>query len=257
VKTRQKVLAVLAACLLTMGCVTTTTTIGGVHPDADKGDAARLNYELGARYYHNGNFEVALDRLLYSIELEPKNAIAHSTLALTYEQLGNLRLAADAYEQAVRIAPRNYDVQNAYAVFLCRQNDFDEARKRFDRAVKIFDNDNAEITLTNAGVCMTQKPDIAQAEVYFRQALERRPNYGEALIQMALLKHVANDNLIARAFLQRYLSSNPPSAGVLLLGVQIEEKLGDERARTEYSDRILREFPSSPEARRVLQSERG
>jgi len=37
--------------------------------------------------------------------------------------------------------------------------------------------------------------------------------------------------------------------------VQIEEKLGDERAKTEYSNRILREFPQSAEARRVLDSD--
>ncbi len=108
--------------------------------------------------------------------------------------------------------------------------------------------------MTNAGVCMMQKPDPAAAEKYFRDALTRRANYGEALIQMALLKHSTGDYLNARAFLQRYLGSNPPSSGVLYLGVQIEEKLGDERARTDYSDQILRNFPNSPEARRILET---
>jgi type IV pilus assembly protein PilF len=106
--------------------------------------------------------------------------------------------------------------------------------------------------MTNAGVCMMQKPDRVAAEAYFRQALERRSNYGEALIQLSVLKFTTKDYLSARAFLQRFLSSNIPSPGVLYLGVQIEENLGDESARTEYSDRILREFPQSAEARRVL-----
>ena len=61
----------------------------------------------------------------------------------------------------------------------------------------------------------------------------------------------------SRAFLQRFLSSHPPSSSVLYLGVLIEEKLGDERARTEYSDRILREFPQSPEAKQVLELYKG
>ena len=210
--TSERVLAGLAACLLVTGCVQTTTTTGGVNPDADEGDAAELNYQLGARYYRNGNYELARDRLLYSIELSPKNAVAHYTLALAYEGLENLRLATASYEAAVRIAPRDYNVQNAYAVFLCNQGQYDEARTHFDRAIETENNDNAEITMTNAGVCMMQKPDVALAETYFRQALNNKGNYGEALIQLCLLKFSAEDYLAARAFLQRYLGSNVPSA---------------------------------------------
>jgi len=252
VKMSDKLLAGLLVCLLATGCVTTTTTTGGVKPDADKGDAAELNYQLGARYYRNGNYELARDRLLYSIELNSRNAVAHYTLALAYEALGNLRLATESYEQAVRISPRDHKVQNAYAVFLCNQNDFEEAGEHFAIAAKITENDNAEITLTNAGVCMMQKPDQVQAEAFFREALQYRVNHGEALIQLCLLKFAQADYLSSRAFLQRYLGSNVVSAGVLYLGIQIEDKLNDERAKTEYSNRLLREFPASQEARRVL-----
>jgi len=247
-------LAGLAASLLLTGCVQTTTTTGGVKPDANETDAAQLNYELGARYYRNGNYELARDRLLGSIEINPRNATAYSTLALTYEKLGNLRLATEAYEKAVRVAPRDFNVQNAYAVFLCGQGRFDEAQEHFDRAIKVPENDNAEITLTNAGVCMAQKPDPAQAETYFRQALDRKNDYGEALLQLSLLKFTSEDYLSARAFLQRYLSSNVPSAAVLYLGVRIEQELGDRRAQTDYSNQLLRQFPESREARSILES---
>jgi type IV pilus assembly protein PilF len=250
------VLVVMAACFLIAGCVTTTTTRGSSgksDANTDAGDAADLNYQLGARYYRNGNYDLARDRLLYSIELEPRNAVAHYTLALTYERLENLRLATESYEQAIRIAPRDYNVQNAYAVFLCNQGQFDEARKHFDRAIEVPDNDSSQVTMTNAGVCMMQKPDITQAEAYFRQALNRKTDFGEALIQLSLLKFGSGDYLGARAFLQRYLSANVPSAGVLFLGVRIEKELGDERAETDYSNHILREFPQSPEARRIME----
>lgn len=133
----ERVLAGLVACILTVGCVQTTTTSGSVQPDANEADAADLNYQLGARYYRNGSYELARDRLLYAIELNPKNAVAHYTLALTYEKLENLRLATESYEKAVRVAPRDYNVLNAYAVFLCNQRDFDGARKQFDRAIKV------------------------------------------------------------------------------------------------------------------------
>ena len=242
----------VATCLGLAGCVSQTT--GPIKADPDESDAADLNYQLGARYYRNGNYELARDRLLHSIKLDSRNAVAHSTLALTYEQLGNVRLATESYERAVRVAPRDYNVLNTYAVFLCRQRQFDDAERYFDRAVRIPENDNAEIMLTNAGVCMAQKPDPDKAESFFRRALELKPTYGEALLQMCVLKHSQGDHLNARAFLQRYLSRNPPSADILYLGVEIEAQLGDDRARTEYEDRILREYPTSAEARRILES---
>ncbi len=244
-------LTAFVAVLLVNGCVSTTT--GPTKPAANTGEAANLNYQLGARYYRNGKYELARDRLLYSIELEPKNPIVHSTLALTYEALDNLRLATESYDTAVKIAPNNFDVLNTYAVFLCRQEEYDEAIENFDRAIAVRENDDVEITLTNAGVCLSQKPDLVKAEEYFREALRNKSTYGDALLQLCLLKQNSGEHLAARAFMQRYLSSNVPSAEVLYLGMQIEEELGDERARTEYSNRILREFPQSPQARQVLE----
>ena len=243
----------IAACLLLAGCVSTTTTTGDMPPEANQGNAADTYYQLGARYYKKGDYELARDRLLYSIKLDPHRAIVYSTLGLTYEALENQRLAKEAYQKAIRVEPRNIDALNTYAVYLCRQGEYDEAPKYFDRAIRERDNDTSYVMLTNAGVCMEQKPDLDKAEDYFREALQRKANYGEALIQMCLLKHSTGDNLHARAFMQRFLATNPPTSAVLYLAMQIEKELGDERAQTEYSNRLLREFPASPEARKVLE----
>ena len=116
------------------------------------------------------------------------------------------------------------------------------------------ENDNAEVTLTNAGVCMLQKPNFEAAETFFRQALDRKSNYGDALLQLCLLKYQQEDYLGSRAFLQRFIGTNKSTAGILYLGVQIEQKLGDQRASSELVNQLLRDFPTSPEARKVLES---
>ena len=54
--------------------------------------------------------------------------------------------------------------------------------------------------------------------------------------------------------MQRYLAVNQASAAVLYLGMQIETSLGDDRAATDYSNQILREFPESPEADQLMRS---
>lgn len=242
----------ILVCLLLAGCVTTETLTRNTEPSDD---AANQNFQLGAQYYRNGSYELARDRLLRAVELDSRMAEAHSLLALTYVQLGNNRLANESFRRAVRLEPNNKDVRNAYAVYLCQRAEYDDALDQFDRAIRIRENDSAWIEMTNAGVCVAQKPDLVQAEGYFRQALGLRATYGEALIQMAALKQREGDCLTARAFLQRYLAANPSSSSVLYLAVQIETACNDDRAATDYMNELLRDFPESPESQLMMQQE--
>ena len=247
--TSANLLVVTAIISMLCGCVTSTTETRHFE---ESDEAAGHNYQLGVQYFRKGNYALARDRLMRALDFDPKMAPAHSMLALTYVQLSNTRLATEHFDLAVRYGPNDQDVRNTYAVFLCAQEKYDEARKQFDRAIDIRENDNPEVMMSNAGVCMAKIPDLELAERYFRQAIARRPNYGEALIQLAALKHRTEDNLTARAFLQRYLASNDASAAVLYLAIQIETELGMDREATDYLNRLLRDFPDSPEARQTL-----
>lgn len=247
--TRASLLILSAMISILCGCISSTSEVRRFEGGDDAGEQ---NYQLGAQYFRNGSYELARDRLMRAIEFDPKYAAAHSMLALTYVELGNTRLATESFDQAIRYGPNNQDVRNAYAIFLCGQRDFDEAQEQFDRAIGIRENDNPEVMMSNAGVCMAKKPDLELAEKYFRAAITRKPTYGEALIQLAALKHRNEDSLTARAFLQRYLAANAATPAVLDLAIQIETKLGDDRAATDYMNQLLRDFPDSAEARRTL-----
>jgi type IV pilus assembly protein PilF len=99
---------------------------------------------------------------------------------------------------------------------------------------------------------MQQKPDAQRAERYFRAALDREEKYGEALIQICLLKFQEKDYLSSRAFLQRFMVSNATTSGVLYLASRIEDMLGNDRGRVDYENQLLRSYPASAEARKVL-----
>ena len=232
------------------GCVSTTD--GAIErPKPTSEDAAEALYSLGAQYYKNQEYDLARDRLKESLEFKGNDSRTWVALALTYEALGNERLADESYQAAVRFAPRDFDVNNAYAVYLCRTGSAKDARRYFNRAIDAPTNDYAEITLTNAGVCMLQADDYADAEKYLREALARNRNYAEALQQMSLLKLETGEYLSARAFIQRYFSVSEPTALSLATAWEVESKLGDERARNEYFEQLMEEFPDSREAQQI------
>jgi len=245
----------LTALFLMAGCVSTSDA--PEKPKADQGEAAHRNYQLGVEYYTKGNYDLARDRLLRAIDFDPNMAIAHTALALTYVQLENKRLATQHYEKSVKLEPDNANARNAYAIYLCGENDFDGATRQFDRAIGVYDNDDKQVMMTNAGVCMMNKPDYEMAEQYFREALNFKSSYGEALLQLAVLKYKTEDFLRARAFLQRYMVSNPSNPQVLYLCSQIERNLGDERASSDCIDDLLRDYPNSSEAQYVMSNQSG
>ena len=121
INTAKKTVATGLLLMTLAACVSTTqrTNVREMEPSGDAGD---INYQLGTEYYRKGNFELARDRLERAIKQEPRNADAHSALALTFARLGNDRLATESFEQATRYGPDSINVRNAYAVYLCQKN---------------------------------------------------------------------------------------------------------------------------------------
>ncbi|MEJ2257385.1 MAG: tetratricopeptide repeat protein [Woeseiaceae bacterium] len=129
---------------------------------------------------------------------------------------------------------------------------YELARDRLERAIEL-DPKLAKAHMT-LGMVYEALDHTEAAEQFYRAALERKATYGEALLQLCLLKYQQEDYLHARAFLQRFMSANVTTAGVLYLASEIERKLGNERGRDEFVNQLLRDFPESPEARRALGS---
>lgn len=237
--------------LAVSGCVTT----GDVErkPKGSPEEAARINYELGAEYMRQGNLKLARERLERAVDQDPDLAVARSALALLYDRQGDIELADRQYRTAVRLAPNDASIQNTYAVFLCRRERFDEAVTYFDRAAANTRYATPEAALTNAGVCLLQKPDRRAAEGYFRRALQREPGYSEALLQMAAMSVDGGNYLRGRAFVQRYLAEHPASPEILWIGIRAERALGDSEAVERHAETLRKSFPSSPEALQLIE----
>jgi type IV pilus assembly protein PilF len=197
-----------------------------------------------------------VDALERAVDLNPRLATAHSALALAYDQLGEPEQAEDHHRRATSVDPGNADVQNSYAVFLCRQNRWSDAERYFARAVQ---DDRYALRATasvNAANCARGANDLAKAEQYYRGALEIDPANTDAMAGMIELA-VRNENYLqARAFIQRLFLTAPPTSYHLLVCYMVEQRLGDTAAADSCARQLRSGFPNSAEAIRLRELER-
>ncbi|HET7369433.1 MAG TPA: type IV pilus biogenesis/stability protein PilW [Gammaproteobacteria bacterium] len=237
--------AVVAALLLTAGCVSTTPQEDRAQP----AQAARYNVQLGVAYMQQGRLDLALHKLQRALSQDPKLPSANTAIARLYERRGNIDLAHQYYRRALDIAPNDPKVQNAYGVFLCRHGDVAASEEHFLAAARDPNYTTAEAAYTNAGICLLKIDEKAKAEADFRRALQVEPDYPEALWQLARLSFEEGKYLQARAFLQRFMAHNrSPHAEVLWLAARTEQALGADTEAHKFARRLMARFPRSAEA---------
>lgn len=251
----NRLILLLAAVLVLPGCISGSTVQTRATP-ASAAEAAQYNLQLGIGYLRQGNLQAAKDKLEKAIEQQPGLATAHAALGVVFEGLEDPAGAERHYRRAVELDPRDPDSLNALAVFTCNQRQKpEEALKLFDRAIAVplsVRSANRTMLYTNAGTC-ARRVDLGRAENYLRGALALDPRFPDALLKLAEVTLEQGNGLQARGFLERYLDGSAATAGALLLGLRIEQALGDDRAVRNYRDRLQREFPLSPETRSLQQ----
>ena len=211
---------------------------------ADSRESARLNTQLGIEYLRKGDIELAREKLLKAVAMDPENAEANGALGLLYANTGETSKAEKHYEKSLRLEPDDPNVLNNFGALLCAQGKYAQADLQFLRASRNTRYQAPELALTNAGVCARRMPDDDKAENYFREALKLNPNFADALGQMALLSADHARYLNARGFLQRYQALQAPMThSMLLLGIRIELALGDRDAAQRYAQTLRTEYP--------------
>ncbi len=218
--------------------------------------AAIANMNLGAGYLQQGRYDLAIDRLQRAIVQNPRLVEAHTMLALSYDQIGSLADAETHYQRATQLDSSNAAAANAYAVFLCRQNRWQEAKPFFRRAVENPTYATPDVALTNAGMCARDAGALDEAAESFRLALARNPASRPALTSMMELSYQTGNYLQSRAFVQRYLAAHAPTAPVLLTCVNVERELNDQTAADRCAAQLRSGFQNSPELQQLEAQQR-
>lgn len=224
-------------------------TSGG---EADARMRARLHTELAAGYYELGNMNIALEEANIALRADPAYSPAYNVAGLIYALLKEDQRAEQNFLQAIRVSPSDSDAHHNYGWFLCQRNRVPEALKHFQAALRNPLYQTPDRTYVNAGLCARQAGDAAAAEQYFQNALKLRPAQPQALYQAADLAFAKGDFEIAKRYLDRLSRVSQPSAEVLWLGVRVERRMGDRNSEESYAHRLRTNFPESKEARALL-----
>ncbi len=243
---------VLSACATQGGMSDATGSLGA----EKKNSPAKIYVEMGMAYMRDNRNAVALQKLKKALEVDDSYADAHNVIAILYEKLGEGDLAGKHYDHAVALDAKDPFIRNARGSYYCRRGRFEAANQDFETALSNPLYPTPWVALTNAGLCTERQGKIEVAEGYYRRGLTANPKYAPALIQMAGISLKQKNYMSARAYLERYHSESKPNAASLMLGIRIERKLHDLAKAGEYRERLLKDFPDSPEIQSLNQMER-
>ncbi|MBK8283977.1 MAG: tetratricopeptide repeat protein [Ahniella sp.] len=119
----------------------------------DPKQAAKTNTSLGQAYLSKGQIDLAMDKLLKALELDPKNADTHTVIAVAYEQIGKMNEAEKHYRQAHKLSPQAGLTANNLGRFLCAQGHYADAEKMFGLALEDPFYKTPETAILNRAVC--------------------------------------------------------------------------------------------------------
>lgn len=248
--------AAAAALLIVAGCAAQPPDDSALRPlsptTGDESPArlrARVHTELAAGYYDLGNMGVALEEVQEAVRADESYGPAHNVAGLVYAQLKEDERAEASFQRALAVNPSDPDAHNNYGQFLCQRKREREAIKHFLAAVRLPLYTAAERSYVNAGVCARRSGDAASAEEFFQAALKLRPGQPQALFQMADLAYARAGYAEARSYLNRLAVAGSSTAEMLWLGVRVERRLGDRNSEASYASQLRNKFPASREAR--------
>jgi type IV pilus assembly protein PilF len=220
------------------------------HP-MHKQDAANYNVQLGIGYMNQGNLPVAKDKLDKALEENPHLAAVHTARALLFDRLNKPKEADEEFREALRLGGDDPNIQNSYAVYLCRIGRTDEGVKLFQTVAANRLYRTPEIAYTNAGVCLRADKRYQPAAEAFERAVAVRPGYAEGVFQLVELYFMQGKLVDARAQLDKYLGSFDATPDLLFVGVRVTRAQGDQVAAARLSRKLRVDFPSSDQARRL------
>jgi len=148
-------------------------------------DLAEAHNNLGEALRRMGRLNEAVAACERALVLRPELAEAHNNLGNALREQVRREPASAHYQQALRLKPDWPEVHNNFAIALQEQGRAAEAIEHYERALSL--NSSLAEVHQNLGGALAQWGRTVDAIAALRNALALRPDYPEALVQVAHL----------------------------------------------------------------------
>jgi len=215
---------------------------------------AKVHTELAAAYFQAGNMAVALEETRIALESDSDYYQAYSVRGLVHAQLKENAKPEEDFRKALKIAPKNPEVNNNYGWFLCNTDQPRQSITYFLNALKDPLYDTPDVAYFNAGACAVKADDLDGALGYLLNSLRlaRGPAAGTRY-QLANLFYLRGNLDEAKIYLNDAMKEmNTPSPEALWLGVRLERKLGNKAGEGNYAAQLRNRYPTSLEYQAFL-----
>lgn len=211
---------------------------------------ASIRLQLAIGYYQEGSFDVALDEVKKALAAKSDYSDAYGVRALIYTAMGEMALAEENYQTAMRLAPHNPELSNNYGSFLCQNGRGALGMPYFEAALRNPMYQSPVKAMANAGGCALKMKNYDVAERYLLDASRIEPDVPTIQVGLARVYFVRRNYTRAGFFINRLMAQTKPetlSADVLWLAIRIERKLGEDATATSLATQLRRRHPGSPE----------
>jgi type IV pilus assembly protein PilF len=221
---------------------------------SDLRKAATAHVELGFAYMDRGNVAVALEEGQKAIKADPAYVRGHLLLAMVSARQGQFDRATPEFEEAARLAPDDSEVGNAYGWYQCTQKQERQGLQRLEKVARDPYYQYPTRAWTNAGLCLQIMQDELGAEERFTRAVQVDEKNTQAQVQLAGIAYRTQRYVRAKSWVDRAQQNlRKPGADVYWLAARIERKLGNADTVRLYGSKLRQEFPESNEYQLFMQ----
>lgn len=241
------------------GCVTQefeNDSTPVVKNQANRDDMAATRISLGLGYLRMGNMAQAKQNLEKAKKFAPQMVQVYTAFAHYYETVGESELTIASYEKALSIKRDDADTLNNYGVYLCRQNEIEEAEKQFLKAIAVPSYVLVAKSYENLSSCFLQQDNFEKSEMYLNKAILHSPGNASTLFQMVRLQYAMGKFTLAKAYQQRFEKvTRRFTSQSLALAYKVYWQLGQQRTAKNYGTMLVKMYPQSWEAQQYLLNE--
>jgi len=240
-------ICIFASLVLISGCASEVKQRSMVGSGSfNAAEAAKTRVSLGLTYLQNGNFTQAKFNLDKALEFAPRSGDAHYAMAFYFEQVEELALAEESYQKALGYEPKNADIINSYGAFLCKQGNYENAKKNFLMAVNSKSYVSTAETFENLAICAQDQGLLQEAAGYFESALNHQPTRTQSLYLLAKLQTELGQFAEAKKTLWKYERNAQVNAESLFLSYTIARGMDDTKGALGYGELLKSMYPAHP-----------